>query len=96
MPEGIISTHDARLTPDGRSVEVIATTDAGEVIPGMFVHIPLSAMLDLTVRVSAISSEPENRIRLVLDCGEETEGAELVKAFFFERETLWVLETGEP
>lgn len=96
MPEGIISTCDVRLTPDGRSVEVIATLDAGEVVPGMFVHIPLNGMLDLTVRVSAVASEPENRIRLVLDCGEEAEGAELVKAFNFKDETLWVLETGEP
>jgi hypothetical protein len=96
MPEGIISAHDVQLTPDGRSVEVIATLDAGEVVPGMFVHIPLNGMLDFTVKVSAVASEAENRIRIVLDCGQETEGAEVVKAFNFKDETLWVLETGEP
>jgi hypothetical protein len=95
MPEGIISTHEVRFTPDRRSVEVIATLDAGEVVPGMFVYIPLNGLLDLTVKVSEVFREAGNRVRLLLDCGEEAAGAELVKAFNFEDETLWVLETGD-
>jgi hypothetical protein len=96
MPEGIITTHDVRPTSDGLGLEVIATLDAGEIVPGMFVHIPLNGMLDLTVKVSAVTRESENRLRLVLDCGDEPGGAELLAAFNFEAETLWVLETGEP
>ncbi len=96
MPEGIITTHEVRPTSDGRALEVVATLDAGKVVPGMFVHIPLNGMLDLTVRVSAVAPESEGRLRLVLDCGDEAGGAELVEAFNFESETLWVLESGEP
>ena len=96
MPEGIITTHAVRPTPDGLALEVVATLDAGEVVPGMFVHIPLNGMLDLTVRVSAVTRERDSRLRLVLDCGDEPGGAELVGAFNFEAETLWVLDTGEP
>jgi hypothetical protein len=96
MPEGIITTHDLRSTSDGLALEAVATLDAGEVVPGMFVHIRLNSMLDLTVRVSAVAREGVSRIRLVLDCGDEPGRAELLAAFNFESETLWVLETGEP
>jgi hypothetical protein len=95
MPEGIITTHDVRPTTDGRALEVVATLDAGEVVPGMFVHIPLNGMLDLTVRVSSVAAEGLNHLRLVLDCGGEPGGADIVAAFDFASETLWVLETGE-
>jgi hypothetical protein len=96
MPEGIITTHEVQFTTDGRALDVIATLDAGEIVPGMFVHIPLNGMLDLTVKVSAVTHESENRLRLGLDCGDEPSAAELVAAFNFEAETLWVLKTGEP
>jgi hypothetical protein len=96
MPEGIITARKVRPTSDGRALEVAATLDAGEVLAGMFVHIPLNGMLDLTVRVSSVTPEGENRLRLVLDCGDEPGGAEFVEAFNFESETLRVLETGEP
>jgi hypothetical protein len=95
MPEGIITTHEVRPTEDRCAVEVIATLDAGEVVPGMFVHIPLNGMLDLTVEVSAVTHDKERRVRLVLDCGDEPDGAELIVAFNFEGETLWVSETGD-
>ena len=96
MPEGIITTHEVRPTADGLALEVTATLGAGEVVTGMFVHIPLNGMLDLTVRVSAVVAESANRIRLVLDCGDEPGGAELIAAFNFGDETLRVLRTGEP
>jgi len=96
MPEGIITTHAVRPISGGGDLEVIATLDAGEVVPGMFVHIPLNGMLDLTVKVSSVTHESGSRIRLVLDCGGEPGGAGFVAAFDFEAETLWVLETGEP
>jgi hypothetical protein len=96
MPEGIITTHDVRPIADGRALEVIATLDAGEVVPGMLVHIPLNGMLDRTVKLLSVTREGNSRLRLVLDCGDEPGGAELVAAFNFETETLWVLETGEP
>jgi hypothetical protein len=94
MPEGIISTNEVRFTSDGRALEVSATLDAGEVVPGMFVHVPLNGLLDLTVRVSSVAPEQPNRIRLILDCDDDGETAKLVKAFNFENETLWVLDTG--
>ena len=96
MPEAIITTQTVRPTPDGRALEVVATLDAGEVTPGMFVHIPLNGMLDLTVQVSSVTRESGSQIQLVLDCGDETDGADFIAALNFEAETLWVLETGEP
>jgi hypothetical protein len=95
MPEGIITTRDVRPTKDGRGLEVVATLDAGEVVPGMFVHIPLNGMLNLTVPVAAVTHESDNHLRLVLDCGGEAGDAGLIAAFNFDSETLWVLETGE-
>ena len=92
MPEGIITTRDVRPTADGRDLEVVATLDAGEVVPGMFVHIPLNGMLNLTVPVAEVTRECDNQLRLVLDCGGD---ADLIAAFNFESETLWVLATGE-
>jgi hypothetical protein len=92
-PEGIITTREVRRTADGRALEVLATLDAGEVVPGMFVHIPLNGMLDLTVPVAAVTHENDTQLRLVLDCGDEAGGAELVAACNFE--ALWVLATGE-
>jgi hypothetical protein len=85
-----------RPSSDGPALEVVATLDAGEVVPGMFVHIPLNGMLDLTVRVSSVAPEAGNRLRLVLDCGDAPGGAEFVEALNFGSETLWVLETGVP
>jgi hypothetical protein len=95
MPEGIITTRDVRPTTDGRALEVVATLDAGEVVPGMFVHIPLNGMLNLTVPVAEVTHESNGQLRLVLDCGGEAGDAELIAAFNFESETLWVLATGE-
>jgi hypothetical protein len=94
MREGIITTRTIRATADNRAVEVIASLDAGEVVPGMFVHIPLN-MLDFTIPVASVAPAPDGCIRLVLDCGDEEDGADLVMMFNFEDETLWVLETGE-
>jgi hypothetical protein len=94
MPEAIISTEQVRETQDGNA-EVIATIDAGEIIPGMFLHIPLNGQFNLTVRITEIVPQEGTRVRLVLDCGHDFEGASLVMAFHFEEETLWVLETGE-
>jgi hypothetical protein len=53
-------------------------------------------MLDLTVRVSAVTQEGKDRLRLLLDCGNEHTGVELIAAFNFADETLLVQETGEP
>lgn len=75
---------------------MIATLDAGEVVAGMFIHIPLNGMLDFTVRISSITIEKENLLLIILDCGDEPEGVELIRAFYFESETLWVLDSGEP
>ena len=95
MPEGIITTRTVRATGDNRAVEVIASLDAGEVVAGMFVHIPLNGMLDFTVPVASVSPAPDGCIRLILDCGDEKDGADLVVMFNFEGETLRVLETGQ-
>lgn len=95
MPEGIITTHNVRPTVDGPALEVVAALDAGEVVPGMYVHIPLNGMLDLTVPVVAVAHEGKTQLRIVLDCGDEAGGAELVAAFNFAAETLWVSGTGE-
>lgn len=95
MSEAIITTHKVRASPEKRAVEVFASLDAGEVIPGMFIHIPLNGMLDFTVRVREVSQLDGNRVRLVLDCGEDGDDAELVMAFNFGNETLLVQETEE-
>lgn len=95
MAEAIISTHQVRATQDGRAVEVIATLDAGEVVSGMFLHIPINNLLDFTVRIEEVVSLIGNEIRFVLSCGKETNQVNMVLAFNFEDETLWVLETGE-
>jgi hypothetical protein len=95
MPEAIISTDWVRTTPDGNAVEVSATLDAGQIIPGMFLHIPLNRSLDFTVRIREIVPQGERQIRLILDCNNDPETADMVLAFNFEEETLWVLESGE-
>lgn len=94
MPEGIISTEQVRATQDMRAVEVIATLDAGEIVPGMFLHIPLNSQLAVTVRIAEIAPQEGKRIRLVLDCDNDPDDADMVVALNFEDETLWVLETG--
>ncbi|MFH5806011.1 hypothetical protein, partial [Alienimonas sp. DA493] len=74
-------------------LEVEATLDAGEVRPGMFLHIPMNCLLNLTVSIAAV--EPAGaRLRLELDCDDELD-ADLVAGFNFEGETLWVLEIEE-
>ena len=95
MPEAIISTEWVKTTLDGNAVEVIATLDAGEIIPGMFLHIPLNGMLNFTVRIREIVPQGGHRIQLILDCNNDPETAGIVLAFNFEEETLWVLESGE-
>jgi hypothetical protein len=95
MPEGIITTRSVRQSLNGRAVEVVAKLDAGEVVPGMFIHIPMNGMLNFTVRIEEVTPEADGCLRLVLDCGNDPEDAKLVMAFNFEDETLQVLETGE-
>jgi len=95
MKEGVISTHAVRATPDGRGVEVVATLDAGEVVTGMFLHVPLNAQVDFTVRITAVRPDAGDRICLILDCGDSADDASLVMAFNFAGETLSVMETGE-
>ncbi len=95
MSEGIITTRTVRVTADQRTVEIVANLDAGEIEPGMFVHIPLSGTLDVTVPIASISSLPDGALRLILDCGEDDDFANLVVGLNFEQETLHVLETGE-
>lgn len=92
MREGIISIHDVRLLSDDCSLEVIATLDAGEVVPGMFVYIPMNISMDLVVKVSGVAPDSERLIRIVLDCEEVPD---IVKAFNLENQTLWVLETND-
>ncbi len=91
MSEGIISTHTFRETPDGKWIEVIATLDAGEALPGMFIHIPINGMLNFTLEVADVSPLDGGRIRILLEGGD---GSGLVMAFDFEDETLEVLSTG--
>ena len=55
MADGTIIAKTVRAMPDGSAVEVMATLDAGEVHPGMFVHIPLNGSLDFTARIIAVS-----------------------------------------
>lgn len=95
MPEGIITARIVRATADGGVVEVVATLDAGEVKPAMFVHIPLNGTLDVTVPIASVSPLPDGTLRLTLDCGEEDSIAEIVLALNFEGESLRVLDTGE-
>ena len=95
MPEAIITTRTVRETPDGRAVEVVAKLDAGEIEPGMFVHVPLNGMLNFSIRIEEVTPDADGSIRLLLDCGDDSESAKLVRAFNFEDETLQVLETGE-
>jgi hypothetical protein len=94
MPEAIISTECVQATLEGNAVEVVATLDVGEILPGMFLHIPLNSLLDFTVRIIEIAPLGGNHIRLVLDCGDDPDATDLVLAFNFADETLWVLETG--
>jgi hypothetical protein len=92
MREAIISTKRVRATPDGSAAEVIAALDAGEIVPGMFLHIPLNGLLAVTFRISEIVSLGDKQIRLTLDCDNDPE---VVLLLNFEEETLWALESGE-
>jgi hypothetical protein len=94
MREAIISTLAVQKVSEGRSVEVIAMLDAGAVVPGMFLHLPLNSMLDLTLIVAKVTHDIEGRTHIFLDCNDESDAA-FVVAFNFENDTLWVTESGE-
>ena len=94
MPEAIITTRTVRPTSDGRAVAVIAKLDAGELEPGMYIHIPLNSMLSFTVRITDVMQAKNGGVRLLLDCGDDPKSVPLVVAFNFEDETLEVLSTG--
>lgn len=58
----------------------------------MFVYIPMNISMDMVVSVSAVATESDCQIRIVLDC----EGVpEIIQAFNLENQTLWVLETND-
>ena len=95
MREAIITTQTVSLSPDGKSVEFDATLDAGEIASGMFVHIPLNSMLDLTGMIKEVVLISPSKIHVILDCDNDEDTATLVLAFNFDNETLWVDERGE-
>jgi phosphoglycolate phosphatase-like HAD superfamily hydrolase len=45
--------------------------------------------------VASVSPAPDGCIRLILDWGDEKDGADLLMMFNFEDQTLQVLETGD-
>jgi hypothetical protein len=94
MREAIITTRAVSMSPDGKSVEFVATLDAGELAPGMFVHIPMNSMLDFTVAIREVLPLSPPNIHVILDCDNDEDGAALVLAFNFDNETLWVDEVG--
>jgi hypothetical protein len=95
MRELIITTQTVAMSPDRKSVEFVATLDAGELAPGMFVHIPMNPMLDITVAIKKVVPLSPPNFHVVLDCDDDEDGAALVMAFNFDNETLWVDEVGE-
>jgi hypothetical protein len=95
MCEAIITAQVVSMSPDGKSVELVASLDAGKLEPGMFVHIPINSTLDLTVAIQEIEPLSPPNIHVILDCGNDEDGAALVLAFNFANETLWVDEVGE-
>jgi hypothetical protein len=95
MREAIVTTQAVSMSPDGKSVEFVATLDAGELAPGMFVHVPMNTMLDFTVTIKEVVSLSPPHIHVILDCDNDENEAALVLAFNFDNETLWVDEVGE-
>jgi hypothetical protein len=83
------------MLPDRKSVEFVATLDAGELARGMFLHIPMNSMLDFTVVIKKVAPLSPSNFHIVLDCDEDEDGAALVVALNFDNETLWVDEVGE-
>ncbi|WP_171189488.1 hypothetical protein [Alienimonas chondri] len=79
---------------NGDAVLLTAVLDAGEVLPGMFLNIPLNSMLNLTLLISSVAPIGDGLIRLTFDCDDSLD-ADLLTAFNFEAETLWVTEVGE-
>jgi hypothetical protein len=83
------------MSPDRTSVEFVSTLDAGELAPGMFLHIPMNSMLDFTVAINKVVPLSPPNFHVVLDCDDDEDGAALVMAFNFNNETLGVDEVGE-
>jgi hypothetical protein len=94
MREAVITTQAVSISPDGKSVEFFATLDAGELVSGMFIHIPMNSMLDFTVPIKEVVPLSPPNIHVVLDCDNGENVADLVLAFHFDNETLWVDELG--
>jgi hypothetical protein len=95
MKEAIITTQTVAMSSDGKSVEFVATLDAGELAPGMFLHIPMSFILDFTVAIKKVAPLSPPNFHVALDCDDDEDGAAFVVAFNFDNETLWVDEVGE-
>jgi len=95
MREAIITTHAVSKSPGGKSVEFVATLDAGELAPGMFIHIPINWSLDFTVPIKEVVPLSPPDVHVILDCGDDEDDVDLVLAFNFDDETLWVNESGE-
>jgi hypothetical protein len=83
------------LSPDGKSVEFVATLDAGELELEMFVHISMNPMLDFTVAIKEVVPLSPPNIHVILGCDNDEDGAALVPAFSSDNEPLWIDEVGE-
>lgn len=95
MREAIISTKSVAITPDKSAIEVVATVDEGSVSAGMYLHVPLNRSTDITVMISAVKPAADGQVRLILDCGDDPEGADMIHALNFADETLLAREAVE-
>jgi hypothetical protein len=94
MPEATVTTQRVYLSPNRKAVEVVGTLDNGDIVPGMYLHVPINGLLDFTVPVKQITPLTPPYVHIILDCGGEEEGANIVLAFNFEDEMLRVTEGG--
>jgi hypothetical protein len=95
MREAIIATHAVSKSPDGKSVEFVATLDTDELVFRILVHIWINSNLEFTMTIKEVVLLSPPKIHVILGCDNDENNADLVLAFNFDNETLWINEVGE-
>ena len=91
-PDAVVETHIVQLTPDQRSIEIIATIVTGNVEPGMILLVPLNERLDLSVRIRNVTPTLTNQVRIIADGDSDPD---FIVALQFQDEILGVVKSGK-